>query len=83
MAWTRRDGWVWVFACIDHSTAEAWTHVAKIGDRFAAPQPVYDAVVDRWGRLEGDIARGLQLGHDGRSIARTTSGLDRLAGHRR
>jgi len=25
MAWTRSDGWVWVFACIDHYTAEAWT----------------------------------------------------------
>jgi transposase InsO family protein len=23
MAWTRVDGWVWVFACIDHYTAEA------------------------------------------------------------
>ena len=64
MAWTRADGWVWVFACIDHSTAEAWAHVAKVGDRFAALQPVYDAVIDRWGRLEGDIARGLSLRHD-------------------
>jgi putative transposase len=36
MAWTRSDGWVWVFACIDHYTAEAWAHVAKVGDRFAA-----------------------------------------------
>ena len=26
MAWTRLDGWVWVFACIDHDTAEAWAH---------------------------------------------------------
>jgi hypothetical protein len=48
MAWTRSDGWVWVFACIDHYSAEAWAHVAKIGDRFAALQPVYDAVIDRW-----------------------------------
>jgi putative transposase len=64
MAWTRSDGWVWVFACIDHCTAEAWAQVAKVGDRFAALQPVYDAVVDRWGRLEADIARGLQLRHD-------------------
>ena len=22
MAWTRADGWVWVFACVDHYTAE-------------------------------------------------------------
>jgi putative transposase len=59
MAWTRVDGWVWVVVCVDHSTAEAWVHVAKTGDRFAALQPVDDAVVDRWGRLDADIARGL------------------------
>jgi putative transposase len=64
MAWTRADGWVWVFACIDHYTAEAWAHVAKTGDRFAALQPVYDAVIDRWGRLGADVARGLSLRHD-------------------
>jgi putative transposase len=64
MAWTRVDGWVWVFACIDHYTAEAWAHVAKVGDRFAALQPVYDAVIDRWGRLDADVARGLSLRHD-------------------
>jgi putative transposase len=40
MAWTRDDGWVWVFCVVDHYTAEAWAHVAKIGDRFAALQPV-------------------------------------------
>jgi transposase InsO family protein len=64
MAWTRTDGWVWVFVCIDHFTAKAWAHVAKVGDRFAALQPVYDAVIDRWGRLDADIARGLQVRHD-------------------
>jgi transposase InsO family protein len=64
MAWTRTDGWVWVFCVVDHYTAEAWAQVAKIGDRFAALQPVYDAVIDRWGQLGPDIARGLQLRHD-------------------
>jgi putative transposase len=64
MAWTRTDGWVWVFCVVDHYTAEAWAHVAKTGDRFAALQPVYDAVVDRWGRLDADVARGLALRHD-------------------
>jgi transposase InsO family protein len=34
------------------------------GDRFAALQPVYDAVIDRWGRLDADVARGLSLRHD-------------------
>jgi putative transposase len=64
MAWTRDDGWVWVFCVVDHYTAEAWAQVAKVGDRFAALQPVYDAVVDRWGRLDADVARGLLLRHD-------------------
>jgi putative transposase len=27
-------------------------------------QPVYDAVTDRWGRLDADVARGLALRHD-------------------
>jgi transposase InsO family protein len=64
MAWTRSDGWVGVFAGIDHDTAEAWAHVAKVGDRFAALQPLDDAVTDRWGRLDADVARGLELRHD-------------------
>jgi putative transposase len=46
VARTRADGWVWVFACVDHYTAEAWAHVAKVGDRFAALRPVYDAVME-------------------------------------
>ncbi|HEX7267612.1 MAG TPA: hypothetical protein VF256_09330, partial [Streptosporangiaceae bacterium] len=74
MAWTRVDGWVWVFVCVDHFTAEAWTHVAKVGDRFAALQPVYDAVIDRWGRLDADVARGFSCGTTGgRTTARPTS----------
>jgi putative transposase len=50
MAWIRVDGWVWVFVVVDHYTAEAWTHVAKVGDRFGALGP--------------DLARGLSLRHD-------------------
>lgn len=64
MAWTRLDGWVWVFACVDHWSTEAWTHTAKIGDRIAALQPVYDAVTDRFGQLGPDVARGIKLRHD-------------------
>lgn len=64
MAWTRLDGWVWVFANVDHWSAEAWTHVAKTGDRIAALQPVYDAVIDRFGGLGPDVARGISLRHD-------------------
>ncbi len=64
MAWTRTDGWVGVFVLVDHHTDEAWCHVAKVGNRLAALQPVYDAVVDRFGRLGPNVARGVKLRHD-------------------
>jgi len=64
MAWTKNDGWVWVFVNVDHYSDEAWCHVAKVGNRFAALQPVYDAVIERFGRLGPDIARGIKLRHD-------------------
>jgi transposase InsO family protein len=64
MAWTVDDGWVWVFDLVDHHSAEAWAHVAKVGDRVAALQPIYDAVVDRYGELAADVARGVELRHD-------------------
>jgi putative transposase len=61
---TKNDGQVWVFATIDHFSDEAWCHVAKIGDRFAALQPIYDAAIDRFGELNADVARGIKLRHD-------------------
>lgn len=64
MAWTRNDGWVWVFVNVDHYSDEAWCHVAKVGNRFAALQPVYDAVLDRFSSLGPDVARGVKLRHD-------------------
>ena len=64
MAWTRNDGWVWVFALLDHHTDEAWAHVAKVGNRFAALQPLYDVVIDRFGGLGPNLARGIKLRHD-------------------
>ncbi len=39
MAWTRNDGWVWVFALLDHYTDEAWAHVAKVGNRSPPSSP--------------------------------------------
>ena len=64
MAYTKRDGWVWAFCCIDHFTAEAWTTVAKRGDRFACLEPIYDAVTDRFGKVDNNLARGIALRHD-------------------
>ena len=53
-----------VVLLVDHDTAGAWAHVAKVGDRFAALQAVYDAVIDRFGGLAADLARGISLRHD-------------------
>jgi hypothetical protein len=55
-----------VFCVVDHYTAEAWAHVAKTGDRFAALQPVYDAVIARFGGLDADVAR-MTLSYQGES----------------
>jgi transposase InsO family protein len=64
MAYTRDDGWVWAFVAVDHYTAEAWATVAKRGDRFAATEPIYDAVRQRVGKVAPDVARGIAVRHD-------------------
>jgi putative transposase len=39
--YTEREGWCWLFGAVDHYTTEimGW-HVAKIGDRWAALEPI-------------------------------------------
>lgn len=64
MAYTFDDGWVWVFVATDHFTGEGFTSAAKRGDRFAALEPIHDLVVDRFGCLAPDLARGILLRHD-------------------
>ncbi|MGH2547734.1 MAG: IS3 family transposase, partial [Actinomycetota bacterium] len=64
MTFTRDDGWVWAFIAIDHYTAEAWGEVAVRGDRFAAVEPIYEAVRDRFGEIGPDVARGISSRHD-------------------
>ena len=56
------DGWVWTFAAVDHWNAECvgW-HVCKVGDRFAALEPVAQGLRRRCGSVEADAARGLSL----------------------
>jgi putative transposase len=84
MAWTRVDGWVWVLVVVDHYSAEAWAHVAKVGDRFAALQPVYDAVIDRFGACAPTWLAGSRWAMTGPAIPLDPlPGLDRLARHHR
>ncbi len=49
---------------VDPYTAEAWASVACRGDRFAALEPIYDAVRDRFGQLTPDVAREISCRHD-------------------
>ena len=60
--WTVADGWGWVFAAVEHWNAECmgW-HVVKLGDRFAALEPVAQGVLAEFGAVGPDVARGLRL----------------------
>jgi putative transposase len=59
------DGWVWIFSAIDHWSAECvgW-HVCKIGDRFAALEPIAMGLTRLFGTVEAEVARGLALRMD-------------------
>lgn len=56
------EGWMWVFTLADHWNTEClgW-HVCKKGDRFAAYEPVSQAVRASYGSIEKGIAAGLKL----------------------
>jgi transposase InsO family protein len=59
------EGWVWVFSAIDHCTAECvgW-HAAKIGNRFAALEPIAQGITRYFGGTGAQAARGLVLRFD-------------------
>ena len=62
---TVEDGWVWLFTAIEHWNAECvgW-HVAKVGSRSAALEPVSMAMKNIYGGVAADTARGLALRMD-------------------
>lgn len=59
---TVEEGWVWVFSVAEHWNTEClgW-HVCKVGDRFAALEPISQAVKKVYGSLSRGIAKGLKL----------------------
>jgi len=63
--WTDKEGLGWLFVAVDHCVEDVvgW-HVAKVGDRFAALEPVRQGVSSRMGPIGKDVARGLALRHD-------------------
>ncbi|MDP6779439.1 MAG: IS3 family transposase [Candidatus Latescibacteria bacterium] len=62
---TLDDGWVWLFAVVDHWNAEClgW-HVCKYGTRFEALQPLSMALQTEYGSVDAAVARGLVLRQD-------------------
>ena len=62
---TVEDGWVWTFSAVDHCHAECvgW-HVAKIGDRFAALEPIAQGLTRHFGGVHAQAGRGLALRMD-------------------
>jgi len=63
--WTEADGWCWFFGAIDHCVDElvGW-HTGKIGDRWAALEPLRQGVRHVFGRFAKDVARGLRIRGD-------------------
>jgi transposase InsO family protein len=60
--YTEEDGWCWFFGAIDHHTDEllGW-HVAKLGDRWAALEPIRQGVRHAFGGFSKEVARGLKI----------------------
>ena len=62
---TLDDGWGWIFAAVEHWTAEyVGRHVCKVGSRFAALDPIAQGLERLYGSLDADVARGLALRMD-------------------
>jgi putative transposase len=57
MAYTLEGGWVWLFAAIDHYTAEVWTRVAVRGDRFDVARQFRSILVSSERRLAREASR--------------------------
>jgi transposase InsO family protein len=65
MVQTVQDGRVWVFAALDHFNSEIVGHyVSTDGSRFAALEPISQAVTARFGGIEADAARGVTVRAD-------------------
>ena len=62
---TLDDSWVWVFSAVEHWNAKCvgW-HVCKVGNRFAALEPISQGLQRIYGSVDAEVARGLSLRMD-------------------
>jgi transposase InsO family protein len=59
------EGWVWVFAAVDHCDACCvGLHTVKTGNRFAALQPIAQGLKTEFGGTDAEAGRGLTLRMD-------------------
>ena len=59
------EGWVWVFAAVDHCDAYCvGIHAIKTGNRFAALQPIAQGLQAEFGATDAEAGRGLTLRMD-------------------
>ncbi|OTP66426.1 integrase core domain-containing protein [Caballeronia sordidicola] len=59
------DGMVWIFCAVDHCDGMCTgIHAAKIGDRFAALEPISQGLLGEFGSVGADAGRGLSLRMD-------------------
>jgi len=59
---TKTDGKCWFIGVIDHFNDEIKSfHVCKTFDRFAAMEPIRDAVRSEFGSIEQDICKGINI----------------------
>lgn len=62
---TVEDGWVWVFSAVDHFDACCvGIHAVKIGNRFAALQPIAQGLQTEFGSTGTNAGKGLKLRMD-------------------
>jgi putative transposase len=62
---TVEDGWGWIFVAVDHFNVECvGHHVCKLGDRFAALEPLAMGIAEHYGSVGADVARGLAVRMD-------------------
>jgi transposase InsO family protein len=63
--YTRQEGWCWFFGAIDHCAEDVvgW-HATKVGDRWAALEPIRQGVQRTHGHYAPKIALGLGLRMD-------------------
>ena len=62
---TTGEGTASVFVAVDHCTSECMgIHAAAVGTRYEALEPIYQGLREAFGRVDQDVAGGLQLRHD-------------------